>query len=153
YDYTICNNQNALMSPPQARPHDMTPPAGYPNVAARRRQVQRQMMMQRISNEVPTADVVVTNPTVLAFAILYDPNPMPAPLVLANGAGVIAQKIRRLALENSIPVVERKPLAQLLYKTVEVGDSIPAEQYQAVAEVLRYVYQLQGKTIPQAAAA
>ena len=124
---------------------------GDPQVAARRRQVARQLAMDRASNDVPSADVVVSNPTELAIAIKYDPHTMPAPVVVAKGAGVIAQKIRRTALENGIPVVERKPLAQFLYKTVEVGQEIPADQYQAVAEVLRYVYQLQGKKIPQAA--
>jgi flagellar biosynthetic protein FlhB len=109
-------------------------------------------MMQRAETEVPKADVVVSNPTELAIAIQYDPLTMSAPTVLAKGAGPLAQKIRRLALENGIPVVERKPLAQVLYKTVDVGQVVPADQYQAVAEVLRYVYQLQGKSIPQAAA-
>ena len=104
--------------------------------------VQRQLMMQRAESEVPKADVVVSNPTELAIAIQYDPMTMPAPIVVAKGAGVLAQKIRRLALENGIPVVERKPLAQVLYKTVDVGDIIPADHYQAVAEVLRYVYRL-----------
>ena len=96
--------------------------------------------------------MVVSNPTELAIAIQYDPLTMPAPIVVAKGAGVLAQKIRRLALENGIPVVERKPLAQVLYKMVEVGDVIPADHYQAVAEVLRYVYKLQGKEIPKVAA-
>ncbi|TWU42206.1 flagellar biosynthesis protein FlhB [Novipirellula artificiosorum] len=140
-----------LMMTDQEMRDEMKETEGDPQVAARRRQVQRQMMMQRISSEVPKADVVVTNPTELAIAIQYDPMTMPAPIVLAKGAGTVAQKIRRLALENSIPVVERKPLAQVLYKTVEIGESIPAEQYQAVAEVLRYVYQLQGKSVPKAA--
>jgi len=125
---------------------------GDPQVAARRRQVQRQLTMQRVDTEVPKADVVVSNPTELAIAIQYDPLTMPAPIVLAKGAGMLAQKIRRIALENGIPVVERKPLAQVLYKTVDVGDVVPPEQYQAVAEGLRYVYQLQGKEIPKAAA-
>jgi flagellar biosynthetic protein FlhB len=73
---------------------------------------------------------------------------MPAPVVLAKGAGVVAQLIRRIALEHGIPLVERKPLAQALYKAVNVGESIPFDQYNAVAEVLRYVYKLQGKKIP-----
>lgn len=128
---------------------EMKDTEGDPQVAARRRQVARQLAMNRASNDVPTADVVVSNPTELAIAIKYDPHAMPAPVVVAKGAGVIAQKIRRTALEHGIPVVERKPLAQLLYKTVDVGQEIPTDQYQAVAEVLRYVYQLQGKSIPQ----
>ena len=73
---------------------------------------------------------------------------MEAPIVVAKGAGVLAQRIRRLALENSVPIVERKPLAQALYKHVDVNQPIPTEQYAAVAEILRYVYQLQGRTLP-----
>ena len=124
---------------------------GDPQLKARRRQIARQIAMNQIGQDVPKADVVVSNPTELAIAIQYDPKAMPAPIVVAKGAGVLAQRIRRVALENSIPVVERKPLAQVLYKTVEVGEEIPPDHYQAVAEVLRYVYQLQGKEIPNAA--
>lgn len=124
---------------------------GDPQVIARRRAVQRQMALNRMSDKVPQADVVVTNPTELAIAIQYVPEEMAAPIVVAKGAGVVAQKIRRLALENNIPVVERKPLAQSLYKEVEVGHPIPDESYAAVAEVLAYVYQLKGKKMPNAA--
>lgn len=121
---------------------------GDPQLIQRRRQVQRQLAMGRLSSQVPKSDVVVTNPTELAIAIQYDPETMVAPIVVAKGAGVIAQRIRRLALENEIPIVERKPLAQVLYKTVDVGGAIPVEQYKAVAEVLKYVYQLKGKKMP-----
>lgn len=122
---------------------------GDPQIISRRRAVQRQMAMNRIGDKVPKADVVVTNPTELAVAIQYQPEEMFAPVVVAKGAGVIAQRIRRLALENNIPVVERKPLAQLLYKEVEVNHPIPDGSYAAVAEVLAYVYQLQGKKLPK----
>ncbi|MBP89661.1 MAG: flagellar biosynthesis protein FlhB [Planctomycetaceae bacterium] len=121
---------------------------GDPQVIARRKAVQRQLALNRMSSAVPKADVVVTNPTELAIAIQYDHETMDAPLVLAKGAGVVAQRIRRLALENNIPVVERKSLAQALYKQVEPSKPIPAEQYAAMAEVLRYVYELKGKTLP-----
>lgn len=121
---------------------------GDPQVISRRRAIQRQMVLNRISSSVPKADVVVTNPTELAIAIQYDPQEMAAPVVVAKGAGVLAQRIRRLALENNIPVVERKPLAQLLYKEVDIGKPVPTESYAAVAEVLAYVYQLQGKKLP-----
>jgi flagellar biosynthesis protein FlhB len=121
---------------------------GDPQIVARRRAIQRQLVMNRISTGVPKADVVVTNPTELAVAIQYDPQEMAAPVVVAKGAGVLAQRIRRLALESNIPVVERKPLAQLLYKEVDVNKPIPTESYAAVAEVLAYVYQLQGKKMP-----
>lgn len=129
---------------------EMKESEGDPQMNARRRQIQRQMVTQRIASEVPSADVVVTNPTELAIAIRYDPETMEAPMVVAKGAGNLAQRIRRLALEHEIPIVERKPLAQVLYKTVDVGQVIPLEHYQAVAEVLRYVYQLQGRKLPAA---
>ena len=124
---------------------------GDPQIAARRKQVQRQLVLNRLANSVPRADVVVTNPTELAIALKYDHEKMAAPIVIAKGAGLLAQRIRRLALENSVPVVERKELAQSLYKYVEVNHAIPSEQYAAVAEVIRYVYQLKGKKLPVAA--
>lgn len=126
---------------------------GDPQIIARRKAVQRQMALNRMGDKVPQADVVVTNPTELAVAIQYDPEKMRAPIVVAKGAGVIAQRIRRLALEHNIPVVERKPLAQLLYKEVELNHPVPDQSYAAVAEVLAYVYQLKGKTLPKSARA
>ncbi|HEX5472776.1 MAG TPA: flagellar biosynthesis protein FlhB [Lacipirellulaceae bacterium] len=121
---------------------------GDPQIISRRRAIQRQMVLNRISGTVPKADVVITNPTELSIAVQYDPEEMAAPVVVAKGAGVLAQRIRRLALENNIPIVERKPLAQLLYKEVDIGKPIPTDAYAAVAEVLAYVYQLKGKKIP-----
>ena len=121
---------------------------GDPQVIARRKAVQRQLALNRMGDVVPNADVVVTNPTELAVAIQYDPEKMKAPIVVAKGAGLIAQRIRKLALEHNIPVVERKPLARLLYKDVEINHPVPDESYAAVAEVLAYVYQLKGKKPP-----
>lgn len=121
---------------------------GDPQIVARRRAIQRQMVLHRISSSVPKADVIVTNPTELAVAIQYVPEEMAAPVVVAKGAGVLAQRIRKLGLEHNIPVVERKPLAQLLYKEVDIGKPIPTDAYAAVAEVLAYVYQLTGKKMP-----
>lgn len=121
---------------------------GDPQIIARRRQIQRQLVMNRINSSVPEADVVVTNPTELAVAIRYEIQSMLAPIVVAKGAGTLAQRIRRLALENGVPIVERKELAQILYRDVEVNEPIPSEQYAAVAEVLRYVYELKGKSLP-----
>ncbi|MEM9659426.1 MAG: EscU/YscU/HrcU family type III secretion system export apparatus switch protein, partial [Planctomycetota bacterium] len=118
-------------------------------IVARRRAIQRQAALNRIGDKVPQADVVVTNPTELAVALQYDPERMAAPIVVAKGAGVLAQRIRRLALENGVPVVERKPLAQLLYNEVDVSQPIPDGSYGAVAEVLAYVYRLKGKKPPQ----
>lgn len=121
---------------------------GDPQIMARRRYLQRQLVLNRLQTAVPKADVVVTNPTHLAVAIQYDPETMQAPIVVAKGAGVLAERIRRLALEKDIPIVERKPLARALYQNVDVNHTIPAEQYAAVAEILRYVYELKGKTLP-----
>jgi flagellar biosynthetic protein FlhB len=126
---------------------------GDPQIVARRRAIQRQMVLNRIASSVPKAEVVVTNPTELAVAIQYEPEEMAAPIVVAKGAGVLAQRIRRLALEHHIPIVERKPLAQLLYKEVDIGKPIPTQSYAAVAEVLAYVYQLKGKKMPAPRAA
>jgi len=124
---------------------------GDPQIIARRRQVQRQLALSRVDQAVPQADVVATNPTELAIAIRYDMETMTAPIVVAKGAGLVAQRIRRMALENDIPIVERKELARFLYKHVEINQSIPAEQYAAVAELLKYVYELKGKPLPTAA--
>lgn len=121
---------------------------GDPHIVARRKAVQRQMVLNRMSGAVPKADVVITNPTELAVALQYDHGKMAAPIVVAKGAGVLAQRIRRLALEHNIPIVERKPLAQLLYKEVDVNHPVPDSSYAAVAEVLAYVYQLKGKKLP-----
>ena len=126
---------------------------GDPQVAARRRAVQRQLVLNRIGTAVPKSDVVVTNPTELSIAIQYEHESMDAPIIVAKGAGVIAQRIRRLALENGVPIVERKELARALYGQVDVGKPIPPDQYAAMAEVLKYVYQLKGKTLPQMDAA
>ncbi len=121
---------------------------GDPQIIARRRAVQRQLVLNRLSSAVPKADVVVTNPTELAVAIQYDTETMLAPIVVAKGSGVIARRIRLLAIEHGIPVVEKKPLAQALYKQVDINHPIPRDLFATVAEVLAYVYQLKGKPVP-----
>lgn len=118
---------------------------GDPHVKGRIRAIQMQMARQRMMAEVPKADVVITNPTHLAIALRYDALSMAAPTVLAKGAGVIAQKIKEIAAEHHIPLVEDKPLAQALYKTTELNETIPENLFQAVAEVLAYVYNLRKK--------
>jgi flagellar biosynthesis protein FlhB len=121
---------------------------GDPQTKARRRRVQRELANQRLHADVPKADVVITNPTELAIALQYDPLTMKAPIVLAKGADLVAARIRKIALEHGIPIVERKPLAQALFRQVDVGKPIPVTEYNAVAEVLKYVYQVQGRTLP-----
>ncbi len=148
YGYQKWKYEKDLMMTTEEMKEEMKNLQGDPHVIARRRSVQRQMVLNRMKSDVPKADVVVTNPTELAIAIKYDYDTMPAPIVVGKGAGVLAQRIRRIALEGNIPIVERKELAQALYKHVEIGQQIPSENYAAVAEVLKYVYQLQGKAIP-----
>jgi flagellar biosynthetic protein FlhB len=102
-------------------------------------------LMQQIRKAVPTADVVVTNPTELAIAIKYDVSAMQAPRVVAKGQDFIAAKIREIAIAAGVPILERKPLAQALYKNVVVGQEVPEQFYKAIAEILAYVYELSGK--------
>lgn len=118
---------------------------GDPMIRARIRRSQREMAQRRMMSEVPKADVVVTNPTHIAVAIKYDMKTMAAPKVVAMGAGYIAEKIRDLARKNNIPLVENKPLARTIFKTLKIGQLIPRELYTAVAEVLSYVFKLKKK--------
>ncbi|MBE9529046.1 MAG: flagellar biosynthesis protein FlhB [Proteobacteria bacterium] len=120
---------------------------GDPMVKARIRSVQREMARKRMMQDVPEADVVVTNPTHLAVAIKYDTDKAASPIVVAKGAGLVAMKIREIAKEHGVPIVEDKPLARSLFKSVEVGMEIPVTLYKAVAEILAYVYKLKNKTV------
>ncbi len=119
---------------------------GDPKIKHRQRQVQLQLATQRLRRDVPTADVVVTNPTHVAVAIRYDADIMAAPKVVAKGADEIAQRIRQIAAEFKIPIVERPPLARALFEAVDVGEHVPQRLYQAIAEVLAYVYELTGRS-------
>ena len=118
---------------------------GDPEVKRRRLRMQQQIAMQRISAAVPRADVIVTNPEHISVAIQYDSENMNAPKVIAKGAEYLAMRIRHLAMQHNIPIVERKPLARALYAQVPVGHEVPAEFFQAVAEILAYVYRLDGR--------
>lgn len=120
---------------------------GSPQTKARVRQVQMQQARSRMMQAVPLADVVVTNPTHVAVALKYETDKSSAPYVLAKGQRLIAQKIKAIAMEHNIPIVEDKPLARALFKICDVGQSIPATLYRAVAEILAYVYRLNGKVM------
>lgn len=119
---------------------------GDPQVKGKQKQRMREASMRRMMQQLPEADVVITNPTHYAVAIKYDPEKYDAPVVLAKGEDYLAQKIKEKAKENHIEIVENKPLARMLYANVDIGELVPPELYQAVAEVLAFVYQLQGKT-------
>lgn len=119
---------------------------GDPLIKARRRQIQTQQAMKRIRSTVPTADVIVTNPTHFAIALKYDSDTMNAPRVVAKGADFLAFRIREIAAEHGIPVIERPPLARALYRLCDVGQEIPEQFYSVVAEILAYVYELSGRS-------
>lgn len=138
YDYA----KNLKMAKQEVR-EELIETERNPDLKGRIRQVQREMARQRMMTEIPKADVVVTNPIHLAVALRYDPREMPAPKVVAKGQRLIAEKIKEIARDNDVPVVENRPLAQSLFKTVDVGNFIPNTLYRAVAEVLAYVYRLQ----------
>ncbi len=115
---------------------------GDPQIKSRVRSLQREMARRRMMQEVPKATVVVTNPTYIAIAIRYEPDEMQTPKVLAKGKRLMAERIRNIATEAGIPIIEDKPLARAMYDKVEPGFDIPMEFFTAVAEVLAYVYRL-----------
>lgn len=118
---------------------------GDPHVRSKIRERQRRLALMRMMQEVPKADVVITNPTHYAVALRYDASEMDAPKVVAKGAGYVALKIREIAAKHDVAVVENRALARSLYEQAEVGQTIPVELFQAVAEVLAYVYRLKKK--------
>jgi len=143
-DYTFQKWQHTkdLMMTKQEVKDEMKMHEGNPQIKSRIRSIQLHMARRRMMKEVPKADVVITNPTHLAVALRYERGRMTAPVVVAKGAGILAEKIKEIARSSRIPVVENKPLAQALYKSVDIGDIIPEEWYKTVAEILAYVYRL-----------
>ncbi|MBC7319035.1 flagellar biosynthesis protein FlhB [bacterium] len=120
---------------------------GDPLIRSRIRQKQREIAMRRMMQEVKRADVVITNPTEYAIALKYDVKRMSAPIVVAKGARLMAERIKNEARRWNIPIVVNPPLAQMLYKLVDIGEEIPPRLYQAVAEVLAYVYRRRGRLV------
>jgi flagellar biosynthetic protein FlhB len=118
---------------------------GDPQLKARVRAVQRDMARKRMMEAVRKADAIITNPTHIAVAIVYDKDSMAAPKVVAKGADFLAERIKKTAIEAGIPLVENVALARTLFKTVKVGKYIPRALYQAVADILSYVYRLKGR--------
>ena len=145
YAYQKYKHYNDLKMTKEEVKEEMKRMEGDPIMKQRRRAVARQLASQRTAQAVPKADVIVTNPTELALALKYDPDTMAAPKLVAKGSGYMAARIRRIALDSGVPIVERKPLARALYKSCEVGDQVPPELYKAVAEVLAYVFELNEK--------
>lgn len=120
---------------------------GDPHIKGKLKQLREQKARQRMMQAVPTADVVITNPTHYAVALKYDLEEMNAPVMVAKGTDKVAERIKEVAKENNVPVVENAPLARALYGSMEVDQVIPREQYKAVAEIISYVFRLKGKRV------
>ncbi len=118
---------------------------GDPHLKGKLRQMARQLASRRMMQKVPTADVVVTNPTHFAVALEYHPSQMRAPVVTAKGQLLVAERIKRIAQEHGVPIVENPPLARALFRSVEIGDAIPTTLYEAVAEVLAFIYRVRDR--------
>lgn len=118
---------------------------GDPLIKSKIKQRQREMAMRRMMSEVPTADVVITNPTHYAIAIKYDDEKMDAPKIVAKGTDYVAQKIKLIAKEHDVIMVENRPLARAMYDQIEIGDQVPEEFFKAIAEILAYVYRIKRK--------
>ncbi len=144
YFYQRYQFQKGMKMTKQEVKDEMRQTEGDPKVKARIRSLMRQMATKRMIADVPSADVVITNPTHYAVALKYDNTTMVAPQVVAKGRGFIALKIIAIAQEAGVPRVENRSLARSLYRTVEVGKTIPTSLYRAVAEVLAYIYRLRG---------
>jgi flagellar biosynthetic protein FlhB len=145
YGFQRWQFERSIMMTRQELREELRDLEGDPHIRARIRNIRRQMALQRMMAEVPSADVVITNPFHIAVALRYDLENMRAPTVIAKGARLLAERIKQIAAENRVPVVENKTLAQLLYKSVELGQEIPENLYQVVAEVLAYVYQIDSR--------
>jgi len=142
YAYQKWEHEKSIRMSKQEVKDEFKQMEGDPSVKRRIRRKQMEMAQKRMMSDVPSADVVVTNPTHIAVAIQYDQQSMSAPIVVAKGQDFIAEKIREIAAEHNIPIVENVPLARALMQKVEVGETIPEDLYLAVAEVLAFVYKL-----------
>lgn len=142
YFYQRWHHEQQLMMTKQEVKDETKQTEGDPLLKARIRQIQREMSNARMMQEVPKADAVIVNPTHFSVAILYDRDVMTAPEVIAKGADHLALRMRTVARENNIPILERPELARDLYVNVEIGDDIPERFYKAIAEILAFVYRL-----------
>lgn len=145
YAWQRFRNERELRMTKQEVKEEMKRMEGDPQIKQRRRQIAIQTAMRKLKKDVPKADVVVTNPTHFAIALQYDSATMHAPKVLAKGQDFMALRIRQLAIEAGVPIIERPPLARAMYKMVDVGQEVPEQFYSAIAEILAYVYELSGK--------
>ncbi|HSB53692.1 MAG TPA: flagellar biosynthesis protein FlhB [Gemmatimonadales bacterium] len=148
YGFQIWQYEKSLKMTKQEITQEFRESEGDPALKGRIRQLQRQMAKKRMMGKVATADVVVTNPTHIAVALKYDPLVAPAPIVVAMGERLLAQRIKELAYQAGVPVIENKPLARALFAGAKVGSPVPPALYVAVAEVIAFVFGRKGKPLP-----
>jgi len=141
------HSQDLRMSKQEIR-EEMKDLEGNPQMKARVRRLQRDRARKQMMKEVPTATAVITNPTHFAIAIRYNLESMAAPLVVAKGKNYLALRIKQKAIDSGVPIIENPPLAQALYKSVDVGQEIPPHLYRAVAEILAYIFKLMNGKLP-----
>ncbi len=153
YGFVRWEMEEKMKMTKQEQKEEMKDTEGDPHIKSKIRSIQQQMAKQRMMAAVPGADVVITNPTRIAVALKYDNQTMDAPVVLAKGRDLVAARIRELAREHDVPLVENPPVARLLHSKVEIGQTIPEELFKAVAEILAYVYSLKGTPETKAARA
>jgi flagellar biosynthetic protein FlhB len=142
YAYQYWRTSKDLMMTREEVKDEAKSSEGNPQVKAEQRKKRRQFTQRKMLMEVPRADVVITNPTHLAVALRYDAKTMKAPKIVAKGARLNAQRIRAIAQQYQVPVIENKPLARLIFKYGKVGGEVPAQLYAAVAEILAWVYRV-----------
>lgn len=146
YIYQRYSHEKSIKMTKQEIKEEYKQSEGDPYIKSKIKQKQAEMARSRMMQAVPTADVVITNPIHLAIALKYDPDTMGAPTVVAKGQRLVAEKIKEIAKEHNIPVVEDKPLAQALFKSADIDQEVPYDLYKAVAEILAYVYQISKKS-------
>jgi len=145
FAYQRYSNHKQLMMTRQEVREEFKQAEGDPHIKGKLRQIRMERARQRMMQAVPKADVVITNPTHFAVALAYEPDTMQAPTVIAKGQDNVALRIRTLAEENDVPIIENPPLARALHAVVEIDQQVPEEHYKAVAEIISYVWQLKGK--------
>lgn len=147
YAYQRFNFMKSLRMTKQEVKDEYKQQEGDPKIKGKIRQLRREKAMKRMMGEVPKSDVVITNPTHFAVALKYDSNEMKAPQVTAKGQDLIAHRIKQIAEENNVPVVENAPLARALFASTEIGEEIPTMHYEAVAKIISYVFGLKNKRV------
>ncbi|WHH58951.1 flagellar biosynthesis protein FlhB [Petroclostridium sp. X23] len=147
YIFQWKQHEKSMMMSKQEVKEEYKQTEGNPQIKSKIKQKQREISMRRMMSDIPKADVVITNPTHFAIAIKYDAKTADAPIVLAKGQDYIALRIKEIAKENRVEIVENKPLARALYDSADIGEKIPEELFQAVAEVLAFVYSLKNKIV------